>query len=407
MNWTHRAVKAATLTLTTGILVGAAAFGTNAAPTAGVTGLYSSKNAVASNTNTAAQSSVGTRSGVSVYFTGKSVTAKKSSDGTVTTALANASEKNIKAKDDISKIGIANVDQYVYIRSNPDTNSDYNGKLYKNAAAKVLGEQGDWYQVESGDVTGWINKQYLVVGDRNLINSASRKVATVVTTTLYVRKEATTNSGILTMVPGTDDLTIVDDSMKDSGWLKVDTEAGQGFVSTDFVTTSVEYTYAESKAAEQARLAKEKAEREQARKAALEAERKANAKKAASKRSSRSYAPAGSGTGSSVVSYAAQFVGNPYVYGASSLTNGTDCSGYVMSVYAAFGVSLPHSSSAMRGCGYAVSQDEMQPGDIVCYSGHVGIYAGNGTLVHASTPKDGIKYSNVHYRKILTVRRIF
>ncbi len=209
------------------------------------------------------------------------------------------------------------------------------------------------------------------------------------------------------MVPGTDDLTIVDDSMKDSGWLKVDTEAGQGFVSTDFVTTSVEYTYAESKAAEQARLAKEKAEREQARKAALEAERKANAKKAASKRSSRSYAPAGSGTGSSVVSYAAQFVGNPYVYGASSLTNGTDCSGYVMSVYAAFGVSLPHSSSAMRGCGYSVSQDEMQPGDIVCYSGHVGIYAGNGTLVHASTPKDGIKYSNVHYRKILTVRRIF
>ncbi len=115
MNWTHRAVKAATLTLTTGILVGAAAFGTNAAPTAGVTGLYSSKNAVASNTNTATQSSVGTRSGVSVYFTGKSVTAKKSSDGTVTTALANASEKNIKAKDDISKIGIANVDQYVYI----------------------------------------------------------------------------------------------------------------------------------------------------------------------------------------------------------------------------------------------------------------------------------------------------
>ena len=89
-------------------------------------------------------------------------------------------------------------------------------------------------------------------------------------------------------------------------------------------------------------------------------------------------------------------------------TNGADCSGFVMSVYAAFGVSLPHSSSALRSVGYGVSIDEIQPGDIVCYSGHVGIYAGNNTLVHASSPETGIKYTSpITYRTVLAVRRIF
>ena len=112
--------------------------------------------------------------------------------------------------------------------------------------------------------------------------------------------------------------------------------------------------------------------------------------------------------GQAVVNYAAQFVGNPYVYGGSSLTNGADCSGFVMSVYAAFGISLPHSSSALRSVGYGVSVDQIQPGDIVCYSGHVGIYAGNNTLLHASSPSSGIKYTSpITYREILAVRRIF
>lgn len=112
--------------------------------------------------------------------------------------------------------------------------------------------------------------------------------------------------------------------------------------------------------------------------------------------------------GQAVVNYAAQFVGNPYVYGGSSLTNGADCSGFVMSVYQAFGISLPHSSSALRSVGYGVSLDAIQPGDIVCYSGHVGIYAGNNTLLHASSPSTGIKYTSpVTYREILAIRRIF
>lgn len=117
--------------------------------------------------------------------------------------------------------------------------------------------------------------------------------------------------------------------------------------------------------------------------------------------------PSYSGKGSSVVAYATQFVGNPYVWGGTSLTNGADCSGFIKSVYAHFGVSLPHSSAAMRSCGVGVSYSDAKPGDIICYSGHVAIYMGGGAIVHASNKKDGIKISyNAAYRTIVAVRRV-
>lgn len=111
--------------------------------------------------------------------------------------------------------------------------------------------------------------------------------------------------------------------------------------------------------------------------------------------------------GSSVVDYAKQFVGNPYVWGGTSLTSGADCSGFVQSVYNNFGVSLPRTSYEQQNAGREVSYSEAQPGDLICYGGHVAIYMGNGKIVHASNSRDGIKVSdNAAYRTILSVRRL-
>ena len=360
-----------------------------------------------------------------------------------------AENKLSQTASEFADIAVAQVNHYVNVRQEPDTESEILGKLYDKSAATVLETTEDgWYRITSGNVNGYVKAEYVVVGDEELARSVGTRLATVTTTTLFVRTEPTTEAKVLTMLPDGDDVVVTDESTE--GWAKVSTADGDGYVALDYVTLSTEYIHAESKAEEEARLAREEAERQAAARAAEEARkareaeaaraaaeqeaaRKAAEKQEAKKSGSGSGAvasssaaaggsSAGSGSGSSagqstqtassngqaVVDYARQFLGNPYVYGGNSLTNGTDCSGFVKGVYAAFGINLPRTSSEQRSVGYAVSLSEIQPGDIVCYSGHVGIYAGNNTLIHASNEKTGITLTSpVTYRSVLAVRRIF
>ena len=355
-------------------------------------------------------------------------------DETTTTDTDVASNEAETVKSAYADVAIAKVQDYVNVRAENNEDSEVLGKLYNNSAATVLETTDDgWYKISSGSVTGYVKSEYVVVGDDATVKSAGRRVATVNTETLKVRTSADENSEVLGLVAGEDDLTVIDESA--DGWVGVSTEDGTGYVSSDYVSLDTEFTYAESKEEEAARLAKEEADRKAAAEAAAKEEAKKNAALESNKSSKASNeskkleaveetadeessssdssseesysAPSGS-NGQAVVDYACQFVGNPYVYGGSSLTNGTDCSGFVMSVYAQFGISLPHSSSALRSVGYGVSVDDMQPGDIICYSGHVAIYCGGNTIVHASNPSTGIKYTSpANYKTILAVRRIF
>ena len=384
-----------------GVLLSSVSMTSLASPVAGVVGMASTDSA------TVASNSYSTLSGVSLTLANILSDASAAADNTSDVASNNTTTVEQQAPEsEYANVAIARVDNYVNIRSTPSEDGDVVGKLYNKSAATVLATEGDWYQITSGNCTGYVKCEFVVVGDEELAKSVSTRLATVTTQTLYVREQPTTESSVEGMVPEGDDLVVTDESMADTGWVKVSLLEYEGYVSLEFVTLSTDYVTAESKEEEAARLAKEEAERKAAAAAAAASQRKTSSGSYYTGGSSSYAAPSGAG-GSAVVSYASQFVGNPYVYGGSSLTNGTDCSGFVMGVYSAFGVGLPHSSSAMRSVGYGVDVNSMQAGDIVCYSGHVGIYTGNGTIVNALNTSSGITYTNVNYSPILAVRRIY
>lgn len=315
-----------------------------------------------------------------------------------------ANEYNM-ATSEYTDMAVANVSEWVYIRVEPNEESDYAGKLYANCVCTLIDETDGWYQIKSGTCEGYVKAEYLIVHDTDAVRAASRRVATVSVDGLRIRKAASTDAAVLGRVGAGDDLTVVDENSVE-GWIKVSIEEGDGFVAAEYVTLSTEFSFAESKEEEQARLAAEAAAKKKAEEAAKRAAEQK--KKKSSGPAGKTYsAPAGS-NGGAVANYAVQFVGNPYRYGGCSLTSGTDCSGFVMAVYSQFGIGLPHNSSSMRSCGARVDGGlaNAQPGDVICYSGHVGIYIGNGQIVHASNRRDGIKISPATYRSILAIRRI-
>ena len=420
----NRNKKAAgiTYTLAAGVLIGAASLSATAAPLAGASNLTASakvtegKSQISSQTNTFAVA--GAPRALSNIFEQAKASAETTVSSSETTAVAETTEapapEPAAEAAPVIRMGVAVCQGSVNVRTAPSTDGEVIGKLYANNAGVIEGEENGWFLITSANVHGYISGDYFKE-DAALLAAAGRRTAKVGTETLYVRMEPSTAAKVRGMVPGGEDLTVIDESTP--GWAKIQYEEGEGFVSTNYVDISTIYTYGETNAEEAARIKKE----EEARKAA---EKAAAAKAAAARRSSsssssrsssssssssssRSYNPPSGGNGAAVANFATQFVGNPYVWGGTSLTNGADCSGFVMSVYENFGVGLPHSSSADRGVGYGVSVDEMQPGDIVCYSGHVAIAIGNGQIVHAASSSEGIKISDAGYHNILAVRRIF
>ena len=417
----NRKAMGITYTLAAGVMIGAASLTTTAAPLAGASNLTASAKVTEAESQAASQSGshfavAGANRALSNIFEQAKHSAETNVSSSETTAVAETADAQAPVEEaaPVIRMGVAVCQGSVNVRTAPSTEGEVVGKLYSNNAGVIEGEENGWYLITSGNVHGYISGDYFKT-DEALLAAAGRRTAKVGTETLYVRKEPSTSAKVRGMVPGGEDLTVIDESTP--GWAKIQYEEGDGYVSTDYVKISTIYIYGETNAEEAARIKKEEEARKAAEKAAAEkaaaARRSSNSSSSSSSRSSssssssRSYNPPSGGNGAAVANFATQFVGNPYVWGGTSLTNGADCSGFVMSVYENFGVSLPHSSSADRSVGYGVSVDEMQAGDIVCYSGHVAIAIGDGMIVHAASSSEGIKISNAGYHNILAVRRIF
>ena len=272
-----------------------------------------------------------------------------------------------------TNLGVANVEGNLNVRAAAGTDADVVGKMPNNAGCEILGVEGEWTQIKSGSVEGYVKSEYLLTGDAALARADEVKqtLATVTTTTLYVREQPNTDCAIVTMMPQGEELEVLEVL---DGWVKINVDSDEGYVSSDYVEISTELL------------------------------------KAMTMTEIR-YGQGVSDVRVSLVQYATQFVGNPYVWGGTSLTRGADCSGFVMSVFANYGISLPHSSGAQSNCGTKISASEAQPGDLFFYGNgsrinHVAIYIGNGQVVHASSPKSGIKISGAYYRTPVKVVRV-
>lgn len=290
---------------------------------------------------------------------------------------------------------VAKTGDYVRIRSAASDNAQVVGKFYEDAVGLILSEEKGWYEIQSGNVIGYVKKDFCVIGKeaQEMAAQLGNRMAEVLCERLVVRMGAAEDAEVLGMVAMGDTLIVTGET---EDWIRVDIEEGCGWIKKEFVRVYTEYIRAESVEEEALRLEKEEKDREKARIAAAK-----NAILTVEKTDETEM-------GIAVAKYAIQFIGNPYVWGGTSLTEGVDCSGFVMKVYEEFGVELPHSSAADRTQGYAVDGlENALPGDLICYSGHVALYIGDGQIVHAASEKSGIKVSNADYRQILAIRRIF
>lgn len=272
-----------------------------------------------------------------------------------------------------TNLGIANVDNNLNIRKEADTASKLVGKLPKNAACEIIDEENGWAHIVSGEVEGYVSSEYLLTG-MDAVSKARELVfnqAKVTCDALKVREEASTESDVVMTVAKGEKLEVIEEI---EGWVKVEVDGQELYVSAEYVEVSEELDTALTI-------------------------------------TEVLYGEGVSDIRVELCEFAKQYVGNPYVWGGTSLTKGADCSGFVLAVFKEYGISLPHYSVAQSKEGTAIDVSEVLPGDLIFYSNgstinHVAIYIGNGQVVHASSPKTGIKISNYNYRTPVKARRI-
>ncbi len=270
-------------------------------------------------------------------------------------------------------LGVANVTNYLNVREEPDLGGKILGKLPMNAGCEIMEETNGWYRVKSGELEGYVAGEYLLTGEaaNQRAAEALSTVALVKADKLMVREQPNTECTILTKVAENEELEVAEIL---NGWIKVNIDSVTGYVCADYV--QVYNTLPKGVTLKQL-----------------------------------SYGEGITSTAVDLIEYAKQFLGNPYVWGGTSLTRGADCSGFTMRIFEHFGYSLSRTSAAQSNNGRRVSLSEIQPGDLLFYNhgsriGHVAIYIGNGQIIHASTERTGIIISNAYYTTPACAARI-
>ncbi len=305
-------------------------------------------------------------------------------------------------------LGVSNVSNYLNVRDNPDENKGkIIAKLPSNAGCDILDTStSGWYKIRSGNITGYVKSEYILTGQqaKDKALQVAKLMAISNTDGVNVRTEPNTNSSIYTQISNSERFLVAD---QQDGWVKIEIDDQDAYLSSDYV--DVKYGLEEAIKYTPVVEVADNSSKNDSKSNSKNNTKNNSSSKNSGKKNSANDGAAGSKSGSvsskraQIANYAVQFVGNRYVYGGTSLTNGTDCSGFTMSVMAKFGVSLPHNSGAQAGSGRSISSSQMRPGDLVFYSGsgginHVALYIGNGQVCHASNAKSGIKISTWNYR---------
>ncbi len=304
------------------------------------------------------------------------------------------------------QIGISNVNNYLNIREEPNEEGKIIGKMTSKSAGEILEttEDGQWYKIKSGPVTGYVKSEFILTGDAAKAEAleVAELMAIVSTDRLNARTEPNTDSPIWTQISNSERYAVLKQT---DGWVEIELDTTSAYVATDFV--DVRYALNEAIQFTPIEDIPEPAASNGSNGSSNKGSTGNKGNKGNNKGSGVGNTPGNAPAGSrrtQIANYATQFLGNPYVWGGTSLTNGADCSGFTMSVMSHFGVSLPHHSGSQAGAGRSISSSEMRPGDLIFYTNsggtinHVALYIGNGQVCHASNARDGIKISTWNYR---------